>query len=135
MSKVDLICLFVFCTCVAKEPLKIELPDQGTIMGIEISVKRTKKIRAFLGIPYAVPPLNEYRLAPTVTEPLLRWEGVKNVSKYAPACLQTKDDFDAQDIPFLNLISDRNFEMDEDCLYLNVFSPLGKYFLSFMMHI
>lgn len=130
MSKTNLICLIVVCSCFAKEPLKIELPNQGTIIGTEVAMIRTKKIRAFLGIPYAQPPLQNNRFAPPVIEPLPSWEGTRNATKYAPGCLQSKNDYNPQDLPFLNLIDTRSeddpYVLDEDCLYLNVFAPSGK---------
>lgn len=132
MSKINFICLIIVYACFAKEPLKIDIPNQGTIMGTEISMIRTKKIRAFLAIPYAQPPLQNYRFMPPITDPLPLWDGVRNATKYAPGCLQSKNDYNPQDLPFLNLIDTRSkddpYILDEDCLYLNVFVPSGKRF-------
>lgn len=127
MSRV--VWLFTFCTCLAKQPLKIEIPDQGIIVGTEMSmVARVKRIRAFLGIPYAQPPLGQLRFAPPVTEPLPSWDGVRYANETAPACLQSSRDNNPQDMPFLNMIYfNKTYPMDEDCLYLNVYAPLGKY--------
>lgn len=127
MSRV--VWLFTFCTCLAKQPLKIEIPGQGTIVGTEMSmVARTKKIRAFLGIPYAQPPLVSLRFQPPMTDPLPAWEGERYANETAPACLQSSRDSNPQDMPFLNMLSfNKTYPMDEDCLYLNVYAPLGKY--------
>lgn len=127
MSRV--VWLFTLCTCLAKQPLKIEIPGQGTIVGMEMSmVGRAKRIRAFLGIPYAQPPLGILRFSPPVMEPLPSWDGERYANETAPACLQSSRDSNPQNMPFLNMIYfNKTYTMDEDCLYLNVYAPLGKY--------
>ncbi|XP_039310190.1 para-nitrobenzyl esterase [Solenopsis invicta] len=63
---------------------------------------------AFRGIPYAKPPVGELRFKdPVPAEP---WSGSRDASKYGNSAVQ---------INFLT----RQFEGDEDCLYLNVFTP------------
>lgn len=133
MSKVDLVWLFTFCTCVAKQPLRIEIPDQGVLLGTDVSLNaRTRKIRVFLGVPYAQPPLGDLRFAPPAAETPPSWEGVRYANETAPACLQSSKDINPQEVPFLNMISfNKTYVMDEDCLYLNVYAPHGKYFGGF----
>lgn len=46
---------------VASQRLTVTIPDQGTIIGKDISMIRTQRINAFLGIPYAQPPLVSLR--------------------------------------------------------------------------
>lgn len=63
---------------------------------------------AFLGVPYAQPPLGNLRFR----RPLAlntSWEGVKEAKKYGSTCMQS------------------NFQgdMSEDCLNLNVVRPSG----------
>lgn len=103
----------------------VTIPDQGSIMGKEVSMIRTQRILAYLGIPYAQPPLERLRFAPPVTDPLPSWDGIRNGTEFAPACLQSNDDFSKRETSFLHLISDLNYEVNEDCLYLNVFVPFG----------
>lgn len=122
---------YLFCTSVkaARDlPTTINIRNQGIIVGKEVSMIRTQRIIAYLGIPYAQPPVDYLRFAPPVYNPPPSWEGVRNATEYAAACLQTDKDFMQEDLPFLKLISDGNFEVSEDCLYLNVFRPYGKCF-------
>lgn len=120
--------LWLFSLCfAAKEPPQVTVPNQGILMGKEVQQIRTQKIITYLGIPYAQPPVESLRFAPPVTDPLPAWDGVRNASDYAPACLQTKEGYKERDLPFLHLLSDLTFETSEDCLYLNVFVPYGEY--------
>lgn len=71
--------------------------------------------RAFLGIPYAEPPLAEHRFAKT--EPWTRsWSQafgdrrrILKTQRFGPQCIQS--------LPFPISV------MSEDCLYLNVYAP------------
>lgn len=105
----------------------ISIPDQGDIKGVEISKNRVHKIIAYYGIPYAHPPLEHLRFAPPMTDPLPSWEGVRNLTTYMPSCLQNPEDYRDEDLPFFNLIGNTtDMNLNEDCLYLNVFVPTGK---------
>ncbi len=69
-------------------------------------------VRAFLGIPFAAPPVGELRFAPPA--PAGSWSGVRPAKAFGPRCMQ------------LPLFGDMNFRsngMSEDCLYLNVWTP------------
>lgn len=101
---------------------------------------RTKKIAAYVGIPYAQPPIDSKRFqAPDYTT-LPSWEGTRNATIYAPDCLQTEptDSDEVQQVPlskhdklFMKLLETqleepKKKEFAEDCLYLNVYVPDGK---------
>ena len=62
---------------------------------------------AYLGIPYATPPLDDLRFAKSV--PPERWEGILDTTEFASGCIEVNN----------------NTETSEDCLYLNVYVP-GK---------
>jgi para-nitrobenzyl esterase len=64
---------------------------------------------AFLGLPYAAPPIGNLRWRPP--QPPQPWHGVRDATQYAPSCPQPPSPF-AGPGPF-----------SEDCLYLNVFTP------------
>lgn len=83
--------------------------EQGVVEGKEIKSKvNQESIYAFLGIPYAQPPLGERRfLAP---EPPLPWEGIKMAHKEGYGC------------PRYNAMF-KYPEGEEDCLRLHVFLP------------
>jgi len=82
--------------------------EQGTLRGRWAS----DEVRAFLGIPYAEPPLAELRwTAPTQPTP---WKkgSVRDATKYSARC--------AQLAPSLFHATE---DTSEDCLYLNVWAP------------
>ncbi len=62
---------------------------------------------AFLGLPYAAPPIGDLRWKPP--QPPAAWHGVRNATTFAASCPQPPG-FTAG-------------PMNEDCLYLNVYTP------------
>lgn len=125
---INVILSFLTLCWAAKEPPTVTIPGQGVLQGKEVQLIRTQRIITYLGIPYAQPPVDSLRFAAPVTDPLPSWDGVRNASEYAPACLQVKEGYKERDLPFLHLLSDLTFETSEDCLYLNVFVPYGKWY-------
>jgi len=82
--------------------------SSGAIEG----VPATKRgIRAYLGIPFAAPPVGalRWREPPTASS----WTGVRKATTFGPRCTQAP------------VFSDMIFRdsMSEDCLYLNVWTP------------
>jgi para-nitrobenzyl esterase len=69
-------------------------------------------IRAFKGIPYATPPVGELRWKPP--QAVQAWSGVRSATEWGPRCVQSNR---------LGDIDPLNKRMDEDCLYLNVWTP------------
>jgi para-nitrobenzyl esterase len=70
--------------------------------------------RAFLGLPYAAPPVGERRFAaPAAVEP---WTGVRDATRAGPAPPQP-------DRPIGALVFDGRPATSEDCLTLNVWTP------------
>jgi para-nitrobenzyl esterase len=90
------------------DPLKVKT-EQGKIHGKLIN---DEKVRAFLGIPYAAPPVGELRWK-TPQAPA-KWKGVREATNFAAHCAQNHvfDDMIFQDSG-----------PSEDCLYLNVYAP------------
>lgn len=66
--------------------------------------------RAFLGVPYAAPPVYDLRFAPP--QPAQPWPGVRPATQQAPACIQ----FQPSGVRNSQAVS-------EDCLYLDVYTP------------
>ncbi|XP_073961324.1 fatty acyl-CoA hydrolase precursor, medium chain isoform X1 [Choristoneura fumiferana] len=137
MIRLTLLLLTTTLALSAKEPKQITLANQGTISGMYITRFRTKKIAAYVGIPYAQPPVDLKRFqAPDYTT-LPSWEGTRNATIYAPDCLQTEptNTDDVQQVPlskhdklFMKLLESqldepKKKEFAEDCLYLNVYVP------------
>jgi para-nitrobenzyl esterase len=70
------------------------------------------KVRAFLGLPYATPPVGNLRWkAPA---PPAKWRGTREATSYGAHCMQTH--------AFADMIF-QDSGPSEDCLYLNVFAP------------
>lgn len=83
-------------------------------------------IQAYLGIPYAAPPVGDLRWRPPA--PVLPWPALRDASRFGSACLQP---------------SDRGRESwarvgatSEDCLFLNVWRPAnaGTYPVVLFLH-
>jgi para-nitrobenzyl esterase len=79
----------------------------GTVGG-----KAAGPMNAFLGIPYAAPPVGNLRWRPP--HPAARWLGIRQATSFGPNCPQPPSQF--------GLAS-----TSEDCLYLNVFTPAGTH--------
>jgi para-nitrobenzyl esterase len=69
-------------------------------------------IRVFKGIPYAAPPIGELRWK--APQPVQGWEGLRGAAEWGPRCIQSSR---------LGDLDPLNKRMDEDCLYLNVWTP------------
>ena len=76
------------------------------------------EVMVYRGVPFAAPPVGELRWRPP--EPALAWEDVRDATEAAPACMQNPLPAAAQ--TFYDAGVDR---MDEDCLYLNVWTAAG----------
>jgi para-nitrobenzyl esterase len=78
-------------------------------------------INAFKGVPYAAAPLGPNRFRPPV--PAAAWSGVRDALHVGPRSLQDDESFRLPP-PVKQLMRDSlPPPMDEDCLYLNVWSP------------
>jgi para-nitrobenzyl esterase len=69
-------------------------------------------IRVFKGIPYAAPPVGELRWK--APQPVQPWNGIRSIAEWGPRCVQSSR---------LGDLDPLNKRMDEDCLYLNVWTP------------
>lgn len=78
---------------------------------------KTQGIYAFLGVPFAAPPVGKLRWAPP--QPPESWEGMRPAVEYAKVCPQ-------YDLPKGSFYQKEFYpelkQCDEDCLYLNVWS-------------
>ena len=70
------------------------------------------EVRAFRGIPFAAPPIDDLRWQPP--QPVLPWSQVRDGTEFAASCLQPA-----------TLLGPIEGNLSEDCLYLNVWTPAG----------
>jgi para-nitrobenzyl esterase len=79
--------------------------DKGFLQGFY-----SGDMRAFLGIPYAAPPVGQSRWK--APQPAASWSGFRNATQYGNVCPQAAGAFGTA-------------STNEDCLYLNVYTPRG----------
>ena len=99
--------------------------DKGKLHGKTINAG---KVNAFLGIPYAAPPVGALRWK--APQPAAKWKGTRQAAQYGNRCMQGH--------PFADMVFQDAGE-SEDCLYLNVFTPAsangkGKLPVMFWIH-
>jgi para-nitrobenzyl esterase len=85
------------------------MTQQGKVEG---TMSPDGRVRDFLGIPYAVPPLGPLRWKPP--QPGLKWRGVRSTTSFGAHCMQP------------TIYADMVFRdpgQSEDCLTLNVWTP------------
>lgn len=74
-------------------------------------------ILSFKGVPFARPPVGDLRWKPP--QPLDPWQGVRDATAFGPAPLQQR--LTAGALTSLGFGADER--QDEDCLYLNIWTP------------
>ncbi|XP_062408826.1 cholinesterase-like isoform X2 [Sardina pilchardus] len=97
----------------------------GKVRGVQLQVPQGNvlgSVVAFLGIPYARPPLSELRFRPP--QDPKPWTGVRDATQFANSCYQPVDDmfpgFSGSEM------WNPNTPLSEDCLYLNMWVPSPK---------
>lgn len=89
------------------EPIAV---DGGQIEGVTLP----SGVEAWLGVPFAAPPLRDLRWK--APQPVQPWQGVLHADRFAPECLQ----------PLRGSLQNHYFGNEatsEDCLYLNIWAP------------
>lgn len=87
--------------------------QSGALRGID-----GKGVRAFLGVPYAAPPVGDLRWR--APKPVTAWDGVRDASRIGGDCTQALGRS-----AILGGGGGLVFG-SEDCLYLNIYSPAGE---------
>ncbi|XP_062300303.1 acetylcholinesterase [Scomber scombrus] len=91
----------------------------GRVRGVRLPVPERSYVSAFLGIPFAEPPVGKRRFRHP--EPKNQWNGVFPAITYPNACYQFVDTT-YPGFPGMEMWNP-NRDMSEDCLYLNVWVP------------
>ncbi|XP_048379648.2 uncharacterized protein LOC125448388 isoform X2 [Stegostoma tigrinum] len=92
--------------------------QQGQVKGFNVQDFLGGHLQVFLKIPYASPPVGDLRFKPP--EESRPWSGILDATELGPACPQSPTE-----LPFkINRTS-------EDCLYLNVYAPVGVVVVEF----
>lgn len=110
LGVVCLSCLPLFVSAQIIEPLRLE---QGAIIGTSGT---DTDIQVYKGIPYAAPPVADLRWRPPQSP--LPWEGTLKADTFGPGCIQNL----ARSRPPWTEEFMHQGSIDEDCLYLNIWS-------------
>lgn len=107
------------------------------LSGVSTATYDLLDVEAYLGVPYATPPMGGLRFMPPVTPN--HWRGVRLANRLAPLCPQrvSHDDRAALQneadalkritrarLEYLRKLIPRLTNQSEDCLYLNIYSPV-----------
>ncbi len=106
-----LILLLFTVTIYAQNPIQVKI-ENGIIEGIH---NTDVGLDMFLGVPFAKPPVGELRWK--APQPAENWDGVLETETFGNRPVQT------------NVWGDmiyRSDKMSEDCLYLNVWTPINR---------
>jgi para-nitrobenzyl esterase len=107
-------CTALFLAGCSSTPSTTPTPAPGpidvTIESGPIHGAADESTRAFLGIPYAAPPVGPLRFMPP--KPVAPWGARRDALAYGPTCMQLANDAPSP-------------SSSEDCLYLNVWAPLA----------
>jgi len=94
--------------------------ENGMVQGLPGSDPR---VTVYKGIPFAAPPVGKNRWR--APQPAADWDGVLNAYEYGPISVQDTPGL-GTDIYCKEWHVDPEIAMDEDCLYLNVWTPAKK---------
>nr|QDF58021.1 carboxylesterase [Laodelphax striatellus] len=85
----------------------------GLLQGTYYQTINDRDVLAFLGVPFAEPPVGNMRFRPPLA--VRGWQGIKVVNDTRPPCLQYNH--------YLSAIGKKPIIGYEDCLYLDVYTP------------
>lgn len=94
--------------------------ENGKLRGISSADPR---VTVFRGVPFAAPPVGKNRWR--APQPCEDWDGVKECYTFAPISMQDQPGV-GTDVYCKEWHVDKDIPMDEDCLYLNVWTPANS---------
>jgi para-nitrobenzyl esterase len=92
-------------------PVQVKI-ENGTIEGL---YDTKSGLQLYLGVPFAKPPVGDLRWK--APQPLDTWSGIKQTKAFGPRAMQA---------PVFGDMSFRSNGINEDCLYLNVWTPAKR---------
>ena len=92
--------------------------EGGVVVGLPAADPR---VTSFKGVPFAAPPVGENRWR--APQPVIPWEGERKCWSFAPISMQHIPGLDLNNIYSREWNVDPSIAMDEDCLYLNIWTP------------
>ncbi|ESO92826.1 hypothetical protein LOTGIDRAFT_216480 [Lottia gigantea] len=115
------ISLFSLALC-EKESTEYKLRETkyGKIKGYINNIKDVGKVERYLGVPYARPPIDQYRFE-DAEDPLPWREDILSTITLPAACPQT-----GMDWRYIHRHQPNFTYESEDCLYLNIYVPINK---------
>ncbi len=90
--------------------------DAGSLSG----VSGAGGVTAYLGIPYAAPPVGDLRWRPP--QPAVHWTGVRKADHFGASCMQNEA---GSRLPWTEEFMTQG-PISEDCLFLNVWTPASN---------
>lgn len=90
----------------------------GVVRGLPAADPR---ITSFKGIPFAAPPIGKNRWR--APQPAEDWDGVLEAFQFGPISMQATPGINKDNIYDFEWHVDPNVPMNEDCLYLNIWTP------------
>ena len=109
-------CLCLLALLLSTRPLNARLDvvkvDTGSLSGRAA----TGGVTAYLGIPFAAPPVGDLRWRPP--QPAAKWEGVRKADTFGTSCMQNQA---GSRLPWTEEFMTQG-AIGEDCLFLNVWT-------------
>jgi hypothetical protein len=117
-----------FVASTHKRSTRVVETKYGPLQGIYI---QNLQVEAYLGVPYATPPLESLRFMPPVTPSL--WTQIRMADTFSAVCPQKLPDISNRTEALLQIPRGRLVYLEkllpllanqsEDCLYLNIYVP------------
>ncbi|XP_065164020.1 neuroligin-1 isoform X1 [Atheta coriaria] len=114
---------------VHKYSTRVVKTKYGPLRGVMIHIH--PPVEAFLGVPYATPPVGSLRYMPPVTPSL--WKNTRLADRFSPVCPQRPPDIGNRTEALLEYPRGRLHYLEkllpllanqsEDCLYMNIYVP------------